>query len=180
MSTSRFFALTALFALAAAVVVEPARAASPVQSFVFSQTGFADEARISGTFAGADLDGDGWLYGYELTAFELHWSGNRAVAAFSLGFDDRAGLAFELATGQVRHLAGVSQDAEGNRHFSYDSMGWPSYQVPGTVSDEPLGLSSSSWEALQVTAAVPEPQGLALWLAGLGVVALRARGRRRP
>ena len=169
MSTSRFFALTALLALAAAVVVEPARAEAPEQSFVFSQTGFADEARITGAFAGADLDGDGWLYGYELTRFELHWSGNRAVAAFSLGFDDRAGLEFELATGRVWHMAGVSTDAEGGRHFSYDSMGWP--------SDEPLGLSSSSWAPLAVSAAVPEPQSLALWLAGLGVVALRRRGR---
>ena len=179
MSTSRFFVLTALLALAAAGVVEPARAEAPEQSFVFSQTGFADEARITGAFAGADLDGDGWLYGYELTRFELHWSGNRAVAAFSLGFDDRAGLEFELATGRVWHMAGVSTDAEGGRHFSYDSMGWPSYQVPGTVSDEPLGLSSSSWAPLAVSAAVPEPQSLALWLAGLGVVALRRRGRPR-
>lgn len=175
MSTSRFFALTALVALAAAAVVEPAEA----QSFSFTQGGYADGALLSGSFAGTDLDGDGWLYGYELTSFELTWSGNRAVAAFSLGFEERAGLEYELATGQLAHMAAFSQDGEGVRFFSYDSMGWPSYAVPGVVTDERLGLSSVTWEALQVTAAVPEPQSIALLLAGLGVVGVRSARQRR-
>lgn len=174
MSAPRFFALTALVALAAAAFVEPAEASS----FQFSQAGYADGATLSGSFAGSDLDGDGWLYGYELTEFQLNWSGNRAVAAFSLGFDERAGLEFELATGTLAHMAAFSQDGEGQRFFSYESMGWPSYTIPGVVTDERLGLASMSWDAVQVTAAVPEPQSLALLLAGMGFIGLWSQRRR--
>lgn len=176
MSTTRFFSLTALLAIAAAaVVVEPVQA----QSFTFTQGGYADGALLTGSFAGTDLDGDGWLYGDELTSFELHWSGNRAVQAFNLDFSERAGLEYQLSTGSLTHMAAFSQDGEGVRLFSYDSMGWPTYALPGVVIDEPLGLSSTSWEPLQVTVAVPEPQSVALLLAGLGVVALRSRCQRR-
>ncbi len=174
MSAPRFFALTALVALAAAAFVEPAEA----QSFQFTQTGYADDATLSGSFAGSDLDGDGWLYGYELTEFNLNWSGNRAVQAFSLGYQDRAGLEYELATGTLWHMAAVSQNDEGVRFFSFDSMGWPSYTIPGVVTDERLGLASMSWQPLQVTAAVPEPQSLALLLAGMGFIGLRSQRRR--
>lgn len=174
MSAPRFFVLTALVALAAAALVEPAEAAS----FQFTQAGYADGATLSGSFAGSDLDGDGWLYGYELTAFTLNWSGNRAVQAFSLGFDERAGLEFELATGMLAHMAAFNQDGEGQRFFSYESMGWPSFSIPGVVTDERLGLVSQSWDPLQVTTAVPEPQSLALLLAGMGVIGLWSPRRR--
>lgn len=174
MSAPRFFALTALVALAAAAFVDPAEASS----FRFQQTGYADDAVLSGSFAGSDLDGDGWLYGYELTGFALNWSGNRAVEAFSLGFDDRAGLEYELASGRLWHMAAFSQNTDGVRSFSFDSMGWPSYSIPGVVTDERLGLASMSWEPLQVTAAVPEPQSLALLLAGMGFIGLWSQRRR--
>jgi hypothetical protein len=173
MSAHRSFVLPAALALAAALA-QPAHALG----FTFTQGGYADGATLSGSFAGDDLDGDGWLHGYELTAFELTWSGNRAVQAFSHGMPDRSGIEFELATGQLWHLASVSQDDDGVRFFAYDSMGWPSYQVPGTVSDERLGLASMSWEPLQVTAAVPEPHSLAMLMAGLGFIGLWRQRRR--
>jgi len=172
MPSHRLSALTTVLALAAALA-QPARA----QTFAFNQSGYADSAMLSGQFAGIDLDGDGWLYAYELTGFSLNWSGNRAVEAFSLGYDERAGLEYELATGTLWHMAAVSQNAEGVRFFSFSSMGWPSYSIPGVVTDERLGLASMSWEPLQVTAAVPEPQSLAMLLAGLGVIG--AWGQRR-
>ena len=175
MSALRFFALTAAVGFAAAAFVEPAQAAS----FQFTQSGYADGATLSGSFAGEDLDADGWLFGYELTAFELHWTGNRAVAAFSMGFDERAGLEYRLATGTLAHLAAVSQDGDGQRLFSYESMGWPSFSIPGVVTDERLGLASMSWEPLQVAAAVPEPQSPVLLLAGMGLIGLWSQ-RRRP
>lgn len=167
MSVPRLFALTAALALAAAFA-QPAQA----QSFQFSQAGYADGATLTGHFAGSDLDGNGWLYGYELTEFELHWSGNRAVEAFSLGYGERAGLEFELGSTTLWHMAAFSQNDDGVRFFSFDSKGWPSYMIPGVVTDERLGLVSMSWEPLQVTAAVPEPQSLAMLLAGLGLVGL--------
>lgn len=174
MSSPRLLALAALVGLAAACVA-PARA----ESFNFNQTGYADGATLSGHFAGSDLDGNGWLYAYELTEFELHWSGNRAVQAFSLGFNERAGLEYELGNGTLWHMAAFSQNDEGTRFFSFDSKGWPTYMIPGVVTDERLGLVSMSWEPLQVTAAVPEPQSVALLLAGMGFIGLWSQ-RRRP
>ncbi|MBI3347657.1 MAG: PEP-CTERM sorting domain-containing protein [Burkholderiales bacterium] len=173
MSAPRFFTLTALFSLVAALA-QPAQA----QRFSFSQGGYADGGTLTGHFAGSDLDGDGWLYGYELTEFQLNWSGNRAVQAFSLGYDERAGLEFELGNGTLWHMAAVSQNGEGVRFFSFDSHGWPTYTIPGVVTDERLGLVSMSWEPLQVAAAVPEPQGVALLLAGLGFIGVWSQRRR--
>ena len=174
MPALRLSALTTLIA-AVAAFAQPAQA----ESFTFQQTGYADDAALTGHFAGSDLDGDGWLYGYELTEFELNWSGNRAVEAFSLGYGDRAGMEFELATRTVAHMAAFSQNGEGVRFFSFDSHGWPSYMIPGSVTDERLGLVSMSWEAINVSA-VPEPQSLAMLVAGLGLIgAWRQRQRAR-
>jgi hypothetical protein len=174
MSSPRLLTLAALVSLAV-TFVEPAQA----QSHSFTQSGYADGATLSGHFAGSDLDGNGWLYAYELTEFELNWSGNRAVKAFSLGFNDRAGLEYQLGSGTLAHMAAFSQNEEGTRFFSFDSKGWPTYMIPGVVTDERLGLVSMSWEPLQVTAAVPEPQSLALLLAGMGLIGLWSQ-RRRP
>jgi hypothetical protein len=173
MPAPRLHLLTTAVALAAALA-QPTQA----QSFQFSQGGYADGATLTGHFTGSDLDGNGWLYGYELTEFQLNWSGNRAVQAFSLGYDERAGLEFELGSGTLSHMAAFSQNDEGVRYFSFDSMGWPTYMIPGVVTDERLGLVSLSWEPLNVTAAVPEPQSVALLLGGLGLIGLWGQRRR--
>lgn len=173
MSSPRLPALVALFSLAAALA-QPAQA----ESFSFNQAGYADGATLSGHFSGGDLDGDGWIYASELSDFQLNWSGNRAVQAFSLGFDERAGLIYEVGSATLWHMAAFSQNDEGTRFFSFDSKGWPTYMIPGVVTDERLGLVSMSWEPLQVTAAVPEPQSLALLLAGMGFIGLWSQRRR--
>ena len=175
MSAPRLFTLTTLFALVAALA-QPAQAQSI--NYAFSQGGYADGAVVSGHFAGSDLDGDGWIYGYELTEFELNWSGNRAVEAFSLGYQERAGIEFQLSDQSLQHMAGFSQDGEGIRYFSYESKGWPTYAIPGVVTDERMGLVTMTNEDLLLTAAVPEPQSLALLLAGMGFIGLWSQRRR--
>lgn len=172
MPALRLSALTTLIA-AVAAFAQPALA----ESFTFHQIGYADNATLSGHFSGSDLDGDGWLYGYELTEFELNWSGNRAVEAFSLGYGERAGMEFELATRTVAHMAAFSQNDEGVRFFSFDSHGWPSYLIPGSVTDERLGLVSMSWEPINVSA-VPEPRSLVLLAGGLALIGAWRQRRR--
>jgi len=68
-----------LVAAASALLID-----SPVQaaSFTFLQAGYADGATISGSFAGVDLDNDGWLVAEGLSSFSLAFSGNHAVQAF--------------------------------------------------------------------------------------------------
>ena len=79
---------------------------------------------------GEDADGDGYLVNIELSAFELHWSGNRAVAAFNQGMDQRASLYLHLADLRLEHLATLTESSDGERLFSYDSYGWPGYDIP--------------------------------------------------
>lgn len=176
MSTTRLFALTTLVALAGALA-QPAQA--QVQSFNFSQGGYADGAMLTGHFAGEDLDGDGWLQGYELTEFELHFSGNRAVEAFDHVIDDSVGLEFnlefDLATYRLSNMSSASRVGDSEWLFSFESMG-PTYRIPGVVTDEQLGVASMSWDSVRVSA-VPEPGSLAMLLSGLGLVGMWSRRR---
>lgn len=166
--------LPALLALS----LSTAQAAQPL-SFTFLQTGFADGAVLSGRLVGEDADGDGYLVNIELSAFELHWSGNRAVAAFDQGMDQRASLYLHLADLRLEHLATLTESSDGERLFSYDSYGWPGYDIPGRITDERDQLLSLSWEPVRVTAAVPEPAGLPMMLAGLTAIGRLFRRRRR-
>jgi len=168
--------LTAVFALALAAS-PPARAADDPIAYRYMQSGFADGATVSGWFVGHDDDGDGMLYAYELSDFGFSYSGNRAVPAFTLGMDNRAGLVFDVAAANLMHLAVVGPGD--SRELEYDAFGWPGFHIPGRVTDNVDGLISISWERLQVAAIspVPEPGRASLWFGGL--LALAAVARRR-
>jgi len=149
-------------------------------SYNFSQGGFADGARITGHFSGEDLDGDGYLYGYELSDFELFFSGNRAVGAFHHGMANLNGIVYALGeyrfdggSDTVEHMA--SSNHEEAPYTEYDAFGWPGYNLPGRVSDNLNNTISYTWEPLLVTPAVPEPASGALLLAGLTTVGLLLR-----
>lgn len=169
-----------LLTLAAAAMALGATVPAQAMRYSFSQTGFADGATVSGWFSGRDDDGDGVLLAIELSGFELHFSGNRAVEAFSQGMDNRAGFVFDIASQTLQHM--VSNGPDDSRALEYDAFGWPGFDIPGRVSDHRSGLSSITWERLQLSpmAPVPEPQTALMLAAGLGALGRLARRRLPP
>lgn len=125
---------------------------------------------LIGSFSGIDFDGDGWFYGYELMVFELYWLGNCVVEVFSYGFDDCVGLEFNLVEQCIDYLVSVNLVGDSQCLFSFESMGWLSYQIFGVVIDECLGLVLMSWEFLWVMVVVLELQSLVLMVVGLGFI----------
>ncbi len=83
-------------------------ASSTVIKYNFSHSGFADGAIVTGMFAGEDLNGDGFLVGNEgpggfneITDFNMAFSGNNIVPAFTLSFADFRFLAYRLDGGPL-------------------------------------------------------------------------------
>lgn len=159
------------------LAASPAAQAQDIIAYRFTQTGFADGAIVSGYFVGADHEADGTLLSFELDDFSFSFSGNRAVPAFTMGMENRAGLVFDIASGQLQHLA-VTGPGE-TRALEYDAFGWPGFHIPGRVSDNELGLITISWERFELApmAPVPEPHGAPMLAAGL--LALAGLARRR-
>jgi hypothetical protein len=171
-----FFRLNALGLAAALATALPALAETTL-AYRFTQTGFADGAIVSGWFIGRDDEADGTLLSFELSDFNFSFSGNRAAPAFTLGIDNLAGLVFDIGSTDLQHLAVVGPDD--SRDLQYDAFGWPGFNIPGRVSDNLTGLTSITWERLELTpiSVVPEPHAAGLLLAGLAVLGTVARRR---
>ena len=166
-----------------------ASAAASQQTFTFSQDGFAEGATVAGSFSGEDLNSDGQLasFGGEISDFQMSFSGNSVVPAFSLGFADLTGLVYDLNGGPLGdgQVLGIEGIAANDATFSYEAGPGPVDQCGqgvdcASVSD---GTNTdNSQELIQVggAAATPVPS---IGLYGLIVMALgllMLGGRRLP
>jgi hypothetical protein len=194
--------LAALLAVALSFVSRTAHALDQLHSFTFSQTGYAEGATVTGTFAGADLDGNGILVHFpdqsappvntaELTQFSMHFSGNSLAPAFDLTLADLFGFAYQLGTigigddpatdpdfGDIREGIG----AIGANYF-YTSGQGPNFVIGGYVGGELafedlINVEDHALDSspnLVLVAPVPEPSTMTILVAA----ALATFGRRR-
>lgn len=110
-----------LWMLAALPAGTPTSCAGPPHLYVhFTQSGFTGLGTVTGSFAGVDLDGDGWLNSFtgEITAFSMSYSGSIYVTAFSQTIGDFAsagavgGLIYRLGSPLVGDLLGNDATAQ--------------------------------------------------------------------
>ncbi len=166
-------------------------ASSAIVKYNFSQTGFDDGAIVTGMFEGEDLDGDGFLAGNdgidvidgsnEITAFNMAFSGNSIVPAFTLGLAELDFMAYELAGSPFSDssfIAALNPDfSPGQEAFFF---GTGNIGTDFCEDDKKCGFvfnvnkgviegTSISFELVTVSA-VPLPA--ALWLFGSGLFGL--------
>jgi len=185
-------------------------AASPAQSAIFSlsETGFSEGAEISGFFIGSDLDSDGFIshgidaisppFSQELSAFEISFSGNTTVGAFTLGFSDLISFVFEVpvpfdpSTDLPDDLgddtATASADNEGifaqNSFFRFEVGPGPNIICDGTnqcgkvsaLSGGQVTANDTTIEPVVVNE-IPVPMPALLLLTGLAGLGFAARRR---
>ena len=164
-------------------------AVGPVNAanYVFSHTGFAGGASITGSFStAADVNGDGALSTNnpgEITALSMQFSGNAQVAAF----------ATDMATGSVALTFRPASAAA--TFYVFPGTVWPapfSWDSSSDGTDSPyfysrvfgnFGTASSytdratggNWTLM----AAPVPEPASLWLAMVGGLALAGWRRHR-
>ena len=142
-------------------------------TFSFSQAGFGEGAFVSGVFTGQDSNGNGQLSTSdgEIIEFDLAFSGNSLVSAFTLGVSDLNALAYDLDGGPLGDglVLAIEDIAAGNGAYVYVAG-------PGPFAQCGIGLSCAliqgerlifSSELIEVTA-VPLPA--VIWVFGSGLM----------
>ena len=129
---------------------------SHAADYSFSQGGFDGGASVSGSFAGDDGDGDGWLFQYELDKFSLSFSGNTLVNAFTHSYANGSGpgnFAYRIGspTFDAQPYGGLwtlgeDGDNDGPNTVRYASYEWEAEGVPGLVIDFDRGTQSATDE----------------------------------
>jgi hypothetical protein len=163
--------------------------AAPV-AFSFTQSGFAEGAEVTGTFAGEDIDMDGQLSSFqgEVTNLSVSFSGNSIISAFALDSSSAFwAVVYDLNNGPLGDAN--DGDIEGivifNGAFSYQSGAGPSSvcvgtNVCGAVSQTEVGRDESL-DLVAVTAtAASEPAtvvGIVAGFLGLGLTRRRTASR---
>ena len=173
-------------AAAALALTHLPQAQAQTQTFVFQQTGFFEDAVVTGSFSGTDDDGDGWLLPYEVSGFTLSFSGNSIVGAFthSMANGAASGITYQLGSptilkypyGGFSTVGGLG-DNDSADTIRYSMWEWQAEYYPGAITDEHR-LVTTYTEALMQISAVPEAGTGLLMAAGLMIVGGLARRRR--
>ncbi len=188
--------------------------ASPAQAltnlnYALFQDGFSEGASVTGSFSGADLDGNGILVHFptdgapfpiehlELSAFSMHFSGNSLSPAFDLTLDDLYGFVYEIGTSGVGDDPAfdptVNRDLIegigliGANHFYSSGLG-PNGVVGGYVGGQIdfgdfgdlADMALDSSDHLALATPVPEAAGFGLLIAAGLAVDVIWRTRRQP
>ncbi len=176
----------AAFAALGAVVATPAAAVQIFSTeyvivedlgdglFSFSQSGFAEGAFISGSFAGSDINGDDQIISFdgEGSDFMGSFSGKSLVSAFSF---TNGGFVFNI---NGSNILGDNTDGGIEGIIGYASDGntsWAAGPGPFNLCD---GTSQCGLIETIGTNVVPEPGSWAMLIAGFGMVGAARRRRR--
>lgn len=155
------------------------------QTFVFQQTGFFEDAVVTGSFSGIDDNGDGWLLPYEVSGFTLSFSGNSIVGAFthSMANGAASGITYQLGSPTILKFpyggfstVGGLGDNDSADTIRYSMWEWQAEYYPGAITDEHRLITTYTEELMQISA-VPEAATGSLMVAGLLAVGGLARRR---
>lgn len=165
-----------------------ATSANALQSYTFTQDGFAGGGSITGSFSGNDLNSDGFIQGAtfnpgglsEITSFSVSWSGNAAIPAFSQTSSDLTFFSFDTAKSTLGQVSpeGIATNWFGTSGYQYlAGQGVNSYNGSYVVNAETL-VNVETFGAINVSpvAAVPLPG--AAWLFGPALISLFRLKRR--
>lgn len=179
-STMPFSIRRLLVAPLAAALLALGAGPAMATSYAIELDGWDTGGLLTGSFAGDDLNGDGfisWLDG-EVTAFSVSFGGSSNVGAFSFGTANLQGLIYRLDGGplgddELPQSEGIFASSD---NFTLLS-GIGAAGVPGAFVVD-LGAESFATTASLITvSAVPEPQSVLLMMGGLTLLGVAARAR---
>lgn len=95
---------------------------NPPATYSFCQEGYSEDAYISGTFTGSDLNSDGQITNEELTDFTASFSGNSLVGPLSFTFENLGGFVYDndggpLGDGTTGGTEGIGLFGTGDSYY---------------------------------------------------------------
>jgi hypothetical protein len=187
--------------LAAAAWLALSSAQANATTFAFEQSGYQGGGLVSGTFDGADLNGDGFISFFddgEVSNLLLNFNGTDLIGSFSHTTADVAGLVWNVSSptlGDSAMADGLTLEGMATnwvpdefaaaglapQGYSFATGMGPLGDMRGEVTDWATGARLTTTEAMRISpAAVPEPGTWGLMGLGLlGVSLLRARRQDR-